>query len=186
MLLETQGTVEEALIMFRQCLESRTKSLGKEHFETLASRAAVAGCLLKMNQTEQGCEEYQKVVTGYINSSGPSSPLTIKAMADLGYCLMAAGKMNDALEMYKKVTALRLAKYGSSHPMVLKSFFDTGILLVQLGQENEAIKMLKAAESGYSQVQGMEEHVAKCQGLIEYIKEQSTGEGEEEVKDANE
>ena len=113
MLLEAQGNVDEAKIMFAQCLELRTVALGKNHVETLSSRAAVAGCLLKNGAIERACNEYQLVLTGYITTLGPSSPMSIQAMADLAYCLMAHEKMEDALEMYKKVTALRLKNYGA-------------------------------------------------------------------------
>ena len=180
MLLESQGSVEEAQVMLTDCLQQRTEALGKDHSETLSSRAAVAGCLLKKGQHKQACQEYQTVLTGYVTTLGPSSPMSIQAVSDLAYSLMANEQMEDALSMYKKATALRLQKYGGSHPSTLKSFFDTGLVLVQVGQCKEAVQMLKAAEKGYADIGGREALREKCVGIIGFLEEtQKEGEGEE-------
>ena len=168
MLLEGQGALAEAEEMFTKCLTHRIATLGINHVETLSSKSAVAGCMLKTKRNEQACVLYKEVVQGYAKSTSQHSPMALQAAADLAYALMSSDQMEEALELYKQVSGLRLATLGASHPMTLKSFFDTGLLLFQVDQNEESIKMLKAAESGYITAK-MKKDAIRCQGLIQHI-----------------
>ena len=95
-LLEKQGKLEEAEVLYRRSLEGRERVLGVDHPNTLTSVNNLGVLLEDQGKLEEAEVLYRRALEGRERVLGVDAPETLRSVNNLGTLLEAQGKLEEA------------------------------------------------------------------------------------------
>jgi tetratricopeptide (TPR) repeat protein len=154
----TIGLYDAALPLQESAVATRSRVLGEEHPDTLASIHKMGVLLLRLDG------EF-RLATRYLEDAffrrhallGAEHPDTLSSMSTLGRTLLAQGQLDEAEEFSEKAYVTRRGLFGNEHPDTLTSMSDMGLLYLARGEIREAEHFFSEALEGRRRVLG-EDH----------------------------
>ena len=147
-LLQAQGKMAEAEVLFHRALWGRETTLGALHPETLESVAWMAHLLQDQGRLGEAEPLVKQALEGQEATLGALHPETLTYIGNLAKLLQAQGKLDDAEPLVKRALAGQEAALGALHPETLKSVGNLAELLQAQGNLGEAETLLARVLEG--------------------------------------
>jgi tetratricopeptide (TPR) repeat protein len=138
-LLFDEGKYAEAEQLFRRVIDVRTRAMGPENPDTLASRNRLVYVLNEEEKHEEAETEARQVVTLREKILGSEHPDTLLSRYNLASALYHSGKYVQAEELYRKVAPADERVIGLEHPRTLAARIGLANTLNDQGKYKEAI-----------------------------------------------
>ncbi len=138
-LLFAQGKYSEAETLYRRVIELRTRVLGPEHPDTLASRNRLIYALNQEEEHDEAIAEARQVVTLREKILGYEHPDTLLSRYNLANALYHKGKYAEAEQLYRVVADLDENVIGPEHRRTLAARIGLANALNDQGKYGEAI-----------------------------------------------
>ncbi|OLO77310.1 tetratricopeptide repeat protein [Actinomyces oris] len=118
---QAAGRLDEAIALFEQTLEDRTRILGPHHPDTLTSRNNLAGAYDDAGRLDEAIALYEQNLKDRTRILGPHHPDTLTSRNNLAYTYQAAGRLDEAIALYEQTLDDRTHILGPEHPHTLTS-----------------------------------------------------------------
>ncbi|KAI5460912.1 hypothetical protein BGZ63DRAFT_388024 [Mariannaea sp. PMI_226] len=135
------GKYGEAEQMYRQAFELRTKTLGQEHSDTLASMNNLSWVLRHLGRYNEAEQMQRQTLNLNVKVHGPEHPSTLTSMNILAGILMSLGGYDEAEQMHRQTFNLRMRILGQEHPDTLRSMNNLALTLRHSERYDEAEQM---------------------------------------------
>mgnify|MGYP000945399341 CR=1 FL=1 len=109
------GRLDEAIPLYEQTLEDRTRILGPHHPDTLTSRDGLAYAYQAAGRLDEAITLYKQNLDSRAQSLGPDHPDT------LAYAYQDADRIDEAITLYQQNLEDRIRILGPDHPHTLAS-----------------------------------------------------------------
>ena len=137
-LLQAQGKLDEAGVLFRGALEASRATLGDRHPDTLISMNNLGGLLLAQGKLDEAGVLLREAIEAKRATLGDRHPSTLASMNNLGGLLHDQGKLDEAGVLYRECLVARRAMLGDRHRDTLDSLQNLAGLLQAQGKLDEA------------------------------------------------
>lgn len=158
-LLFAQGKYGEAEKLFRTVIEVRSRVLGPEHPDTLASRHRLIYALNEEEKHAEAEAEARQVVALREKILGSEHPDTLLSCYNLANALYHGGKTPEAERLYREVLKLNQTVIGPEHRRTLAARIGLANTLNDQGKYAEAIRFYRDAIKLDEKVYGREHPV---------------------------
>ena len=111
----------EAAERLRRVLAAREDLLGRDHPETLLSRASLASVLMHAGQPDEGLALASQVHAARVQRDGEAHPDTLDVLDLIGQIQLSAGDLEAARAAYSVVLEGRRAEHGDQSPATLQA-----------------------------------------------------------------
>ena len=138
---QTAGRLDEAIPLYEQNLEDRTRILGPHHPDTLTARNNLAGAYQAAGRLNEAIPLYQQNLEDRTRILGPHHPRTLTARNNLAGAYQAAGRLNEAIPLYQQNLKDRTRILSPHHPDTLNSRNNLANAYHDAGRLNEAIPL---------------------------------------------
>ena len=95
------GRLDEAVTLYEQTLEDRTRILGPHHPDTLTSRNNLASAYQATGRLNDAIPLFEQTFEDFENLFGPNHPLTLASRNNLANTYRAAGRYEDAQKLFE-------------------------------------------------------------------------------------
>ena len=135
------GRLDEAIALYEQILEDRTRILGPHHPNTLTSRNNLAGAYRDAGRLDDAIPLYEQILEDSTRILGPDHPDTLISRNNLASAYQDAGRLNDAIALYEQNLKDRTRILGPDHPHTLTSRLNLASAYRAAGRLDEAITL---------------------------------------------
>ncbi|WP_031012850.1 serine/threonine-protein kinase [Streptomyces sp. NRRL F-5727] len=134
------GRWPEAEQLHRSVAGDRTRVLGADHPDTLASAYELAFALGRLGRKEEALAAFERVADARARVLGPDHPDTLAARQERAYALGRLGRHAEAHTVYADVLAVRERIAGPDHPDTLRCRHNLAYTLARLGRLEESYR----------------------------------------------
>ena len=113
------GRLHEAIELFEQNLDDRTRILGPHHPSTLASRHNLAYAYQTAGRLHEAIELFEQNLKDSTRILGPHHPGTLASRHNLAYAYQTAGRLHEAITLYEQTLEDHTHILGPHHPHTL-------------------------------------------------------------------
>ena len=135
------GRLDEAIALYEQNLNDRTRILGPHHPDTLASRNNLAGAYQDAGRLDEAIALYEQNLNDRTRIQGPHHPDTLTTRNNLAYAYQDAGRLDEAIALYEQTLTDRTRIQGPHHPDTLTSHHNLASAYDNAGRLDEAIAL---------------------------------------------
>ena len=135
------GRLDEAIALYEQILEDRTRILGPHHPSTLTSRNNLAYAYQDAGRLNDAITLYEQNLKDLEGLLGPDHPDTLTSRHNLAYAYQDAGRLNDAITLYEQNLKDLEGLLGPDHPHTLQARNNLASAYQAAGRLNEAIPL---------------------------------------------
>jgi tetratricopeptide (TPR) repeat protein len=153
-LLQRQGKLDEAKLMYKRALAGYEKALGPDHTSTLGAVNNLGLLCSNQGKLDEAELMYKRALTGYEKALGPDHTSTLDTVNNLGLLYSDQGKLDEAELMYKRALAGYEKALGPDHMSTLGAVNNLGLLYRAQGKLDEAELMYKRALAGKEEALG--------------------------------
>jgi len=132
------GLYPEAEELLAQALEGRKRVLGRNHRETLESRADLVRLYLKQGRYDEAEAPSLAVLTVRRQTLGAEHPDTLTALNDLALVYELQGRYDEAEPLYLESLETRRRVLGENDPATLNAMDNLANLYLNQGRYDEA------------------------------------------------
>ncbi len=143
-LLFDEGKYSDAEQLFRRVIAVRSRAMGLEHPDTLASRNRLVYVLNEEEKHEETEIEARQVVALREKILGSQHPDTLLSRYNLASALYHSGKYAEAEQFYREVVAADERIIGPEHPRTLAARIGLANTLNDQGKYQEAIDFYRS------------------------------------------
>lgn len=136
------GNYEEAIKIYRDVLDRKSKALGDDHPDTLTTLADFGVILLDQWNVTEAIEVFQKICTNSVEKQENDEP-TLITMKNLGLAYARLGDFVQADRVYRDILSTRIKLHGNNHPDCLMALNDIGELLLTQEKFAEALPIFE-------------------------------------------
>ena len=115
------GRLDDAITLYEQTLEDRTRILGPHHPDTLISRSNLASAYQDAGRLDEAITLYEQTLEDFENLLGPNHPLTLASRHNLAGAYRDAGRLDEAIALYEQTLEDSTRILGPHHPHTLAS-----------------------------------------------------------------
>jgi tetratricopeptide (TPR) repeat protein len=155
--LRLAGKYEEAGALYKEAWEARSRALGDDHTDTLASLSGQAICLYLRGCFAESEPLLFQVLEGRRSKLGGDHPMTLLSQHNFAACLVALGRCTDAELLHRQALEGRQRVLGKEHPETLNSVHSLAVCLDKQGSAEAAAALYNQASLGRRSALG-EEH----------------------------
>ena len=137
------GRLEEAIALYEQTLEDRTRILGPHHPNTLASRHNLAGAYHDAGKLDEAIDLFEQSFKESARILGPHHPNTLISRNDLAGAYHAAGRLDEAITLLEQNLKDSEDLLGPHHPHTLASRNNLAGAYRDAGRLDEAITLFE-------------------------------------------
>ena len=137
------GRIDEAITLFRQTLEDRTRMLGPDHPSTLTSRNNLAYAYREAGRLHQAVILYKQNLEAITHILGPHHPHTLTSRNNLASAYQDAGRLHEAITLFEQTLEDRTRILGPHHPSTLTSRNNLANAYQDAGRLDDAITLHK-------------------------------------------
>ena len=135
------GRLDEAIALYEQILEDRTRILGPHHPSTLTSRNNLAYAYQDAGRLNDAITLYEQNLKDLEGLLGPDHPDTLTSRHNLAYAYQDAGRLNDAITLYEQNLKDLEGLLGPDHPHTLQARNNLASAYRAAGRLDEAITL---------------------------------------------
>ena len=135
------GKLDEAIALYEQTLEDRTRILGPHHPDTLTSRNNLAYAYQDAGRLTEAITLYEQTLEDRTRILGPDHPNTLASRNNLAYAYQAAGRLNEAITLYEQNLKDLEGLLGPDHPHTLASRNNLAYVYRKAGRLDDAITL---------------------------------------------
>ena len=137
------GRLDEAITLYEQTLEDRTRILGPHHPSTLTSRNNLAGAYCDAGRLDEAITLHEQTLTDYTRILGPHHPDTLLSRNNLASSYWHAGRLDEAITLYEQTLKDFENLLGPNHPDTLTTQDNLAITYRTAGRLSEALPLLE-------------------------------------------
>ena len=137
------GRLDEAIPLFEQNFEDRTRILGPRHPDTLTARDNLASAYHDAGRLDEAIPQYEQNLTDRTRILGPHHPDTLTARDNLASAYQTAGRLHEAIELFEQNLDDRTRILGPHHPDTLISRNNLAYAYRDAGRLHEAIELFE-------------------------------------------
>ncbi|MEN3369834.1 MAG: hypothetical protein V7609_1977 [Verrucomicrobiota bacterium] len=137
-LLIEQGAYREGEEVLRMVVETRGKSLGAEHADTLRGRTRLAYAQYRQGKYNEAIAGFRAIVALQERISGPEHPDTLLSRNGLAIALDNGGKPAEAEAEHRRILVIREKVLGPEHPDTLRTRNNIALTLDRQSKHAEA------------------------------------------------
>ena len=137
------GRLDEAIPLYQQNLEDRTRILGPHHPSTFTSRHNLASAYQATGRLDEAIPLYQHTLEDLTHILGPNHPHTLITRNNLANVYREAGRLDEAIPLHEQTLEDRTHILGPNHPDTLSSRNNLASAYQAAGRLNEAITLHK-------------------------------------------
>ena len=138
---QDSGRLTEAIALYEQVLNDRTRILGEDHPDTLISRDNLAGAYISAGRLTEAIALYEQVLHDRIRVLGEDHPDTLASRNNLAGAYREGGRLTEAIALYEQVLHDRIRVLGEDHPDTLTSRNNLAYAYHTAGRLTEAIAL---------------------------------------------
>ena len=138
---QTAGRLDEAIPLYEQNLEDRTRILGPHHPDTLTARNNLAYAYHDAGRLNEAIPLHEQNLEDRTRILSPHHPDTLNSRNNLAGAYQAAGRLNEAIPLYQQNLEDRTRILGPDHPDTLLSRNNLANAYQAAGRLNEAITL---------------------------------------------
>ena len=135
------GRVDEAIPLFEQNFEDRTRILGPRHPDTLTARDNLAGAYHDAGRLDEAIPLFEQNFEDRTRILGPRHPDTLTARDNLAGAYQTAGRLDEAIELFEQNLDDRTRILGPRHPHTLTTRNNLANAYLAAGRSEEAKKL---------------------------------------------
>ena len=135
------GRLDEAIALYEQTLEDRTRILGPHHPNTLTSRNNLAGAYQDAGRLDEAIALYEQTLEDRTRILGPHHPNTLTSRNNLAGAYQDAGRLDEAIALYEQTLKDSTRILGPHHPDTLTSRHNLATAYQTAGRLDEAITL---------------------------------------------
>ena len=154
--LHMRGYLPESKILLSDVLETRERTLGAEHPETLVSVNDLALCLQAMGLQKDAEPLLKRALEARERTLGAEHPDTLVSVNDLAGCFRATGLLKDAEPLYRRALEASERTLGAEHPDTLVSVNELAVCLEAMGLRKDAELLYRRALEASERTLGAE------------------------------
>lgn len=141
--LQAAERIDEAVVTFRQVLDTCGRVLGPDHAFTLSSRADLGGALLARGDIHSAVSLLEDALVRNERAFGTNHPSSLSVTANLAYAHQVAGRPEQAIPLLKRVLDGRQQTLGNNHPSTLVTRHNLASAYHAAGELAQAVPMLE-------------------------------------------
>ena len=135
------GRLDEAITLYEQTLEDRTRVLGPDHPDTLITRNNLAGAYRDAGRLDEAITLYEQTLEDSTRILGTNHPHTLITRNNLANAYQDAGRLDDAITLYEQTLEDSTRILGTNHPRTLISGNNLASAYQDAGRLDEAIAL---------------------------------------------
>ena len=148
------GRLDEAIALYEQILEDRTRILGPHHPSTLTSRNNLAYAYQDAGRLNDAITLYEQNLKDLEGLLGPDHPDTLTSRHNLAYAYQDAGRLNDAITLYEQNLKDLEGLLGPDHPHTLQARNNLASAYRAAGRLDEAITLYEQTLTDRTRILG--------------------------------
>jgi CHAT domain-containing protein/tetratricopeptide (TPR) repeat protein len=146
--IDAQGRHAEAETFYRRVLETRERTLGADHPDTLAAYNNLAGAFAAQGRYGEAEVLFRRVLATYEEAFGPEHPETLAALTNLANCLDNQGRLREAEKLHLRAVQTADRVFGPDDPRTLTYLNNLAATLNGLGRSDLAEKYYRQVFEG--------------------------------------
>ena len=135
------GRLDEAIALFEQNLEDRTRILGPHYPDTLISRNNLASAYRDAGRLDEAIALFEQNLEDRTRILGPHHPDTLISRHNLASAYQDAGRLDEAIALYEQNLTDHTRILGTNHPHTLISRHNLASAYQAAGRLDEAIAL---------------------------------------------
>ena len=148
------GRLDDAITLYEETLEDRTRILGPHHPDTLISRNNLAYAHEESGRLDEAIPLYEQTLEDFENLLGPSHPNTLISRNNLASVYQAAGRLDDAITLHKQNLKDFTRILGPHHPRTLTSHNNLAYAYQAADRLHEAITLYEQNLKDFTRIFG--------------------------------
>ena len=137
------GRIDEAIALYEQNLEDRTRILGPHHPHTLTSRNNLAVTYRDAGRIDEAIALHEQNLEDRTRILGPHHPHTLTSRNNLAVTYQDAGRIDEAIALHEQTLKDRTRILGPHHPNTLSSRNNLAGAYQAAGRLDEAIALFE-------------------------------------------
>ena len=137
------GRLDDAIPLFEQNLEDRTRILGPDHPDTLTSRNNLANAYQAAGRLTDAIPLFEQNLDDRTRILGPHHPHTLTSRNNLANAYQLAGRLYNAITLHKQTLEDRTRILGPHHPHTLTSRNNLANAYQAAGRLDDAIPLFE-------------------------------------------
>ena len=148
------GRLDDAITLYEETLEDRTRILGARHPNTMASRNNLAGAYCDAGRLDEAIPLYEQTLKDNSRLLGAHHPITLISRSNLAGAYQDAGRLDDAITLYEETLEDRTRILGPHHPDTLISRNNLAYAHEESGRLDEAIPLYEQTLEDFENLLG--------------------------------
>ena len=148
------GRLDDAIPLFEQNLEDRTRILGPDHPDTLTSRNNLANAYQAAGRLTDAIPLFEQNLDDRTRILGPHHPHTLTSRNNLANAYQAAGRLDDAIPLFEQNLDDRTRILGPHHPHTLTSRNNLAYVYQDAGRLDDAIPLFEQTRTDFEDLLG--------------------------------
>ena len=158
------GRLDEAIALYEQILEDRTRILGPHHPSTLTSRNNLAYAYQDAGRLNDAITLYEQNLKDLEGLLGPDHPDTLTSRNNLASAYRDAGRLDEAIALHEQNLIDLTHILGPHHPNTLTSRNNLAKAYRAAGRFEDADKLFETPSGSEDEQDGTEEDPAQEAG----------------------
>ena len=135
------GRLDEAIALFEQTLEDRTRMLGPDHPSTLTSRNNLASAYQDAGRLDEAITLHKQTLEDRTRILGPHHPDTLASRNNLAGAYHNADRLQEAIALFEQTLEDCVHILGLDHPHTLTTRNNLASAYQAIGRPNNAITL---------------------------------------------
>ena len=148
------GRLDDAIPLFEQNLEDRTRILGPDHPDTLTSRNNLANAYQAAGRLTDAIPLFEQNLDDRTRILGPHHPHTLTSRNNLANAYQLAGRLYNAITLHKQTLEDRTRILGPHHPHTLTSRNNLAYVYQDAGRLDDAIPLFEQTRTDFEDLLG--------------------------------
>ena len=154
---QAAGRLQDAIPLFEQTLEDRSRLLGPDHPDTLVSRNNLAGAYQDADRLDEAIALFEQTLEDSTRLLGPDHPNTLTSRNNLAYTYRDAGRLEEAIALFEQTLEDRSRLLDPHHPHTLTTRNNLAEAYRAAGRFEEAKKLFETPSGSEDEQDGTEE-----------------------------
>jgi tetratricopeptide (TPR) repeat protein/predicted Ser/Thr protein kinase len=137
------GNLEQALTLLEKARATRTKLLGPNHPDTLATIHNLASAYRETGRAAEAIPLLEQVRDQWLKQLGPRDKSTLLTQHELAFAYKAVGRTADAVALYERVRDGRIETLGPDDPATLNTLNNLANAYRETGRTKQAVTLFE-------------------------------------------
>ena len=148
------GRLDEAIALYEQTLEDRSRLLRPDHPHTLITRSNLAGAYQDAGRLDDAIALFEQTLENRSRLLGPDHPDTLATRNNLTNAYQDTGRLDEAIELFEQNLADSTRILGPHHPDTLASRHNLACAYQAAGRLDEAITLFEQNLNDHTRILG--------------------------------